>query len=508
SNSGPKNLLYRLDLQSYVWSIANLPHDFTSLALQFMGNDILISTETEIWISSNEGNTWSKTAIAGFNSTIIRGIIEVAPQTYLAWTPEGIVQSIDTGITWTRSSTGLPLSSNFNSVTYNDGEYLVHGYGSSRNEVLPYLFSNNGSDWRYPTMEERHHVSQPYSVLQNGTKFSLQNDSGKLFLFKSLTGTKVWNKISGQIDGLASLCTQGNILYVEITVGASHDHGVDGFSISSLHRSVDEGQDFEELSASLAPIGAINANISLIGSDSTFIYLEKMTSDTTKQIFRSLASPINWEYIFTASISSTIHLNRNAVYVYDGWVHTLRIYEKDTLKRVPTPANEGRFYTSPYSNTLYYANLAPDTQETSIFQSTDLGNNWTSIADNLPEHIKVNDIDFSKTQIFIATDQGLFQRESNSVVTYVDSEVENLVVKLIQCYPQPASHQLNVALTDKIEVDGAFVVQIRSTTGKVLEEFIEDTKTFMVNVTAYKSGMYFLTIYQKQKKYDVNFLIN
>jgi photosystem II stability/assembly factor-like uncharacterized protein len=419
--------VYHSPFNGVFWNHAStgMPTGTQVLSVAVSGNAILAATLTYMYRSTDNGQTWTQTAL----NAATNGFRHVALMDTVLFTgtySNGIYKSVDHGLTWTYSGSGVPhqcyvraFTKNGNDMyaaTWNGGVFKSINNGSSwtsSNNGIPSMVSislaNSGS-YIYAGTLNGAYVSSNNGASWSGFNNGLPNSYVNALLVKGnylYAGTTAGVFKYNITTGVSGTWTQANNGIVYSNIYSLYTNGTQLFAagVGGVHVSHDDGATWSESNTGLN-INRVRGILKL-GSH-LFAATDLSTYDTQNNgaLWNRLnlaAGPVqNWDILESGgnllATSSNYSVNDVKISTDSGatWNTTTGI-----------PINFGIISLEKSGN-----NVIAGTQSGSIYFSTNHGLNWGPAAS--PSGLNVNDISFAGATGFAAAFGSGLHRSTDS----------------------------------------------------------------------------------------------
>jgi photosystem II stability/assembly factor-like uncharacterized protein len=353
--------------EPYVWS------------LLVIGNTLFAGTDgAGVFASTDNGTTWSERGLTG---NLVFALAPGSGGTLLAGTYNSIYRTSDSGVTWTRISSGLSNLWVYSVVV--NGNSIFTGTDDG-----VYRSTDNGSSWVRAGLKD----SVVHTVARAGS--AVLASSGGL-TYRSVDDGASWADISSLFD-----FSEVNQV---VPVGAAHLASTD----SGLYRSLDNG-------ASWAPFGSglpqttpgLSDPIYGLAVSGNFVF----TGTPSSGAYRSNDGGANWTKVSTGlpkvgnEFSTLDILAANPNVVFGGTDIGLFRSTDNGATWVVSNNGIGDAYVPAVSlsGNAFFAG----TLKKGVFRSTDNGATWTQ--NGLGNLLEVFGIAGNGTSLFAATTEGAF----------------------------------------------------------------------------------------------------
>ena len=456
---------YLLLIAIFTINIANAQWQQTSCgggntqAFAVSGSNIFAGTGNGVYLSSNNGNSW--TALNnGLTTNLNTYSIAISGTNIYAGKDNGVFKSINNGTTWTAMNTGL-TDTNIYSLAIS-GSNIFAGAG-----LGVFLSTNNGTNWTA--------VNNGITILEtsltvlavNGTNIFVGKYGHGVFLSTN-NGTS-WTAINNGLSNLniTSLAISGTNIFAGTYGGGvflSNDNGVswtavnngltnlyiNSFSVSGtiifagsngggVFLSTNNGSSWTAVNNGLTStyiysLELFGTNI-FAGSDngvwkrplSDFTQLQDTIITSSNP---SIGGTTNGSGIFTLNQSCTIKAIPNTGYTFVNWTENGNIVSTDTSYTFTVTAsknlvanftqnNQNGQWQQTSLNSKFVASLAVSgnnifagTYGDGVFLSLNNGNSWTAVNSGLTNQF-VNALTISGINIFAGTNDGVFLSTNN-----------------------------------------------------------------------------------------------
>ncbi|MDP4232830.1 MAG: hypothetical protein Q8913_05665, partial [Bacteroidota bacterium] len=407
-------------------------------------SNLFAGTSNGVFISINDGNSWSRTS-GGLNDGV-NALTAIGSILFAGTADSGVYRSTDGGLSWKQMNTGLTsdtitalgiVGSNLFAGTTREGIFLSTDSGASWNRM------NSGlADPKYPDQ-----TTIMCLEVSGDTIFSGAVIAGSVGFFRSTDSARTWVEIGKSWAVAIAILGENIIIGGGYSVGVSHDKGahwinsnaivptcfyVNGTTVYSvessdgaIYRSLDSGTTWSLVSG---PSG--------FGAQTPFIAADKSLLMGDGGIWRSLDSGETWSRADSGTLlSSIVALAKNGDYLFAGTAFGVYVSSDDGVTW--EAANDGLSSNMVQSlatigSYLYAGAISaegisnPDPRYppkvwlvgSGIFRSTNNGGSWSEIKNFLEEGDSIWRIDLfaSETNLFA---NGL--RSTDSGVTWLDN---------------------------------------------------------------------------------------
>jgi len=211
---------------SFTTSNAGIDIYYGATTLLVDGSSVFTGTRAGLYKTIDSGLNWtsSDSGIRG-HGTVFSGIQSIGLNLFLGTLSGGVYRSSDAGSTWSTINNGLPVNQNYSSSTniYSSTNTLF-GYGlmstDDGNSWVPYN-SPGGSSW-----------GNEMAWIEHGTaKFALKSSAADQGVYRSLDNGTTWTLVMNGIDAgssvFVSIYSDGTTLYLgtDIAYYYSNDNG-------------------------------------------------------------------------------------------------------------------------------------------------------------------------------------------------------------------------------------------------------------------------------------------
>ena len=250
--------------------ISNWGQDSFARCIAVNGSTIFVGTDSEIYRSTNNGNTWKKLPpytqtqhLNGLRSLHIKNSILYGGEPL-----DGFIKSIDNGNNWTRVPNSIQDNETVYSIASNSNYVFIGTYGSGL-----FRSENNGDSWI--------NVFETASIGEPIWNVAVDGDNVLIFipkkgLYHSTDNGSSWTNITGDIN-------------VEFGSGAIHIKGETiFFGTNKFYKSNDLGTTWQEITTTENGIQATASVWSIITNDNI------LYASTGAGVFYSTDEGQNW----------------------------------------------------------------------------------------------------------------------------------------------------------------------------------------------------------------------
>ena len=235
------------------------------------GDTIYAGTEAGIYRSENNGDTWT---LLGLSTRTVQTIAMKGSMMFCGLAGGGVQRSVDNGVTWTESSSGLPSSTVYTLLVR--GEYIFAGTNVSG----VYYSSDNGNSWTQRGLP----TDWVYTLALNGsTIFAGTFGNG---VYRSVDNGATWIiSDTGMVNPFVkTIFSTGTSLYAGTLGGGSF-------------RSINTGSEWTDISAGLGSkvvnaitIGGVTNNLLIVGTKDAGAYRSSDSGKTWIQFVENLGN--------------------------------------------------------------------------------------------------------------------------------------------------------------------------------------------------------------------------
>lgn len=265
---------------------------------------IIVLNEYSVHRSTDEGNSWTQTAIGPANQTYADTVTEHPDGTlYLStFDPGKLLKSSDNGVSWSELSTNLPALSVIRSLHITEnGTFFINAWLNEQNSTVNGVYkSDNGTDWTY--LGDQGNIE--YLFVEGNTNLYAYG-SFPATLKHSVDSGATWNTINiPASEFIASFAIVNNNWYL----GTDLD----------FYKSTDQGSNWSSYSSGL-PDSKLNTQI--VVSQNNEIYVNppkfgvfKLVNDTWKSVGTDIGTVLITNMAFASGKLFAVSNYNNKVY--------------------------------------------------------------------------------------------------------------------------------------------------------------------------------------------------
>ncbi|MBK9638818.1 MAG: T9SS type A sorting domain-containing protein [Bacteroidetes bacterium] len=327
--------VYRLGLNDTAWvAFNNGLSNLNTKDIRVCGNRLYVSTGAGLFYSTNNGNSWAAVS-NGISSNAIKAMDINGSYLVAEDSTKEVFLSVDSGITW--STLGIyPLDLTYD-ITTNGSSVLS---GTYRNGVMRTI--NNGLTWTEANNGLT--ASEVWDMTTSGTNLYAQVSNRRIF--KSPDNGNSWTEINpgwpynSYIDGFAVdgnkiyVAAGGAGIYISLNGGTTWSFATSGLSTVSVRKIALNGLTIYAGTSSKGIYKSVNGGVSWSAAN-TGISTKNVTAicvhgndvyaGTSSGLFKSSNGGSTWANL-DSGISATADIDQilssgNYVYVLDGGVN-------------------------------------------------------------------------------------------------------------------------------------------------------------------------------------------
>ena len=375
---------------------------------------------TNVWIAGDNGkvykSTTSSTILTPYNTgitTSINSIVFTDANTGFLCGDNGVVlKTIDGGMTWNPSASGITTTSKLNSIHFKDASNgIVVGNGG-----VSFMTSNSGSSWTATTI----------STTRNLLKARYYNDGaavagewGTLFFKAAGAWDEVNTRINTDIRGIEG-----------VSFNDIHICGGGGFIRNNINGN------YEFLNFAKSPMLAdlvdmtYFANIGYAVSSQNNAIIRTTDGGQVWTLTAGTTVSYNWEAKpgasgnFLGNNMSLHPTNRDVVFIAFG----NRVYKSldkgenwQTIgSAIPSGSTPHSFFVSPIDTNIWL--VATESSPDKVYRTTDYGSTWTQvISQNFSNYGQPLEMDQNNPHVFyFAPDNGGFWKSTDDGATFTE----------------------------------------------------------------------------------------
>ena len=293
--------LLSINVANAQWQQTSL-NNFDVYCIAISGNNIFAGTDGGgVFLSSNNGNSWSPVNIGITHDTIYA--LTISGSDIYAATTGGMYLSTNNGGSWSEKNIGLIYNSLYG---YRVGCIAVNGnnifIGTTQNGI--YLSTNNGNNWSAVNTGLPANTSVTALGIKNDSIFAGTFNSGGTYLSSNngSSWTAVNNGLTDIIDGIGAFITNGNNIFAGYHLG--------------IFLSSNNGSNWVAKDVGLTDFGngigafAISGNNIFVGTEGGGVYLSSNNGSNWTDMNNGLidtyvkALAMNGNYIFAGSFAN------------------------------------------------------------------------------------------------------------------------------------------------------------------------------------------------------------
>lgn len=374
---------------------------------------------TNVWITSDNGkvykSTTTSTVITPYNTgvtTSINSIVFTDANTgYLCGNNGIVLKSVDGGLTWSPSATGITTTSNLNSIHFKDASNgIVAGNGG-----VSYMTSNGGSSWTPTTITTTRNLLKA-RYYNDGS--AVAGEWGTLF-YKSNAGS--WNQANLRIN--------------------TDIRGIEGVSFNDIHICGGGGFIRNNINGNTEFLNfAVNPMLADLVDMTYFANIGYAVSSKNNAIIRTTDGGQVWTLTAGATVSYNwvakpgasgnflgnnmcLHpTNRDVVFIAFGNQVYKSLDKGENWQTVGTSIPSGStphsFFVSPIDTNIWL--VAIESSPDRIYRTTNYGVSWTQVhSQNFSNYGQPLEMDQNNPHVFyFAPDNGGFYKSTDDGATW------------------------------------------------------------------------------------------
>lgn len=511
--AGTNKGVYRNTESLGTWESVNIGIPDTTIQLvKEMEGSLFAVTNSELYRSDNQGNSWTLEYVVPSNITTI---LKKGDDIYIGTTQNGVIYSANNGLTWNGLNMGL-TDNHVTTIQYIDANIVV---GTNRKG----LFVLQGNQW---LSNQKGMICAAISSMASTSQAVFGNSPEHVFEHKI---GQNWADISPSLPHkyYSSLASTGTDVY--LSIGYHRATFPNDSSYVVFHPNLTNS--WQNL---ISPVPYVGDDAHTIHANNQYLYAredDKMYyTDDLGANWYNISLPGQYCNMFYSSMLTPSHLYASAC--GNGEMLRLDANNAWTLINNGLPNQTISNLFSDGINIYTYFNYD------GVYTSTNNGQTWLKMNDNLPQDLSIRHFTSHNGAIYLATNKGLFIKPAgqntwhtsntglintflNAVVFFNDSlyvgtdgngiwkqSVSNIMNTLalmpvsenkgINIYPNPASDKLNIQAANKeIMLEN---VQIFDNIGNVL--FSQNIENNQLEIDINKllpDGIYFVSIKTNNK---------
>jgi hypothetical protein len=382
------------------WTPTGGPYGGPVTAFALSGSNILAGTHAGVYLSGNNGTTWTPVN-TGLTSLDISSLA-VSGSNIFAGTRNpyggigGIFISSNNGTTWTAVNTGL-TNLDISTLTVSGLNIFAGTFGGG-----VFLSTNNGTSW---TGVNNGLVNYIQSFAISGNNIFAGSYGG---VYLSTNNGNSWTSVS---KGLPSKSTIQSLAISGTNIFAGTDSG-------RVYLSNNNGTSWTILNTGLST----NNNIYSLAVSGSNIF-----AGSDNGVYLSNNNGTSWTAVNTGLTNNTVlSLTVSGTTVFAG-THS-GIYLSSNNGTNWTIANTGLTSTLIQSLAVSGTNIFAGTLYNGVYLSGNNGTSWTSVSKGLP-NISIQSLAISGSNIFAGTSTGVYLSNNNGITwTAVNMGLTNLDV--------------------------------------------------------------------------------
>jgi photosystem II stability/assembly factor-like uncharacterized protein len=521
--AGSSSKIYKKHTDTTTWRNIDLPTP-NRLHLTIANSNIYAYTNSDVFLSTDEGETWIKQNTGTFfngefmdaciyNRRLIGGFSDETGWFGVGW---GAAVSDDLGITWRWSQAGLPpkifgyaltksgtdtyLGTNaagvYKSTDFGDSWFPVNK-GLNAAIVRDIHFDNDGilyaASWSNGFSKSTN-IGKNWEMINNGLTnvycYSIISDDDGVLLggtdqgtFRSTDKGENWIRFTGPgNDYVYHLWKDKYDRIYALTYG------------SGFYRTTDAGENWVRMDKNFSS-GYVfglamdkTENLYAGGRGGGAIYKSTDDGNSWIKVYQGISNAVISEivitpddHIFATSINEGVLRSTNQGLSWE-------------LRNTGLPST--KVYPLVYNNDILYVGLSTG----GIYSSTDKGENWQNISYNLSS-ARVYKFLIHEKHLYLATDESIWKSNPDTVTSIAEDDINPKEYFLSQNYPNPFNPSTTIKYS--LAQTGRVTLSIYDLLGREVVKILDEEKPAgeyetKWNASSFPSGVYFLRMQSGQ----------
>jgi photosystem II stability/assembly factor-like uncharacterized protein len=410
----------------------------TVSALYVSGSDIYAGTKQGIVVSIDSGITWA-TLDSGLTNTNVQSIILVDGALLAGTQGDGVYRSTDSGLSWSADNAGL--TGTYVATLFHSGANLFVGdFGSYPGQNFynggALRSTDDGVSWKSISPDSVVQDVIFLGIFDSTIFMDLEGNEG-IALYTSSNYGSTWNLIDSNFDesyGFSDLSMIGNNL-----IAGSNGDGI--------FRSTDMGRTWETSDSGLAPYARVFSFC--VNGSSLF-------AATYNGLYRSDDSGSIWERVDNGLTDTDfLCLAKIGNNLFAGDVNFKGVFLSTDDGASWNTVNNGL----PYQAFVYaFATLGTTLfagTDIGVYLTTDFGNSWAAVNAGLPigsVGTTVANLAIDQTYLFATVDTGsyantVWRRPLSEMIPQSSVTTTPATIPTFQSYPNPFSRSTTISVT-------------------------------------------------------------
>jgi hypothetical protein len=437
-------------------------------ALAVCGMNLLAGTSAGIYLSSNNGDSWSKV-----NGSTIGAFIVAGTKLYAAQ-GAGYYFSTDSGVTW--NDDNIVSANNPINCLAISGSYLFAGGEESRVPTFNggvFVSANNGKIWKGGNNGLT--VKSVRTLAADGTNLFAGTYGGGIFL--STDNGSNWVAVNSGLTKLhiTALVISGTNLFA----------AVDRTDGGGVFLSTNNGTSWTE----------VNDGLTSLFVTSMVVNESNIFASTSSGVFRFDKNQNYWTAVNSGLTNTKIgHLASNGSNLYASVSSGVGFYMSENNGSNWTVSNSG--LDNVNCLTSVGSNLFAGTYSDALF-SSDNGITWSYIDSGFTKYQQISAMAVNGTDVFAGTYFGVFRRSLSEVTSVKDISGTDYLpssFSLQQNYPNPFNP--NTTIRFELPENAHVILNIYNSMGQEVTKLISQDMGAGIhsvnwNASGFASGVYY-----------------